>query len=36
MNSFLNAIEIVERLFPDENFFAFKFFTWKKDAKKLE
>jgi hypothetical protein len=34
MYSFESALEIVENLFPDENFFAFKLFTNKKDAKK--
>jgi hypothetical protein len=36
MNSIELVKEIVEKLFPDENFFAFKIFSNKSDDKKME
>jgi hypothetical protein len=36
MNSIDSVKKIVEKLFPDENFFAFKLFSKKSDDKKVE
>jgi len=36
MNSIESVKKIVEKLFPNENFFAFKLFSKKSDDKKVE
>ena len=36
MNSIDFAKKIVDKLFPDENFYAFKLFTKKSEEKKIE